>query len=144
MRVRLVRFHFSPDDMLGLLYIDDKFSGFTVEDEERKIKVPGETCIPEGVYLLGLRYSPKFTPRYGHEMIEVIGVPGFTDILFHPGNTEKHTAGCILMGNVGRFNPDGTSRIEESVLAYNRIYPVIAHAIRTDPPVTFSVSRIVI
>ena len=142
MELKLVRVHVAENDTLGLLYINGHFAAVTMEDEYRQVKVQGETCIPEGTYELRLRYSPKFTPRYKHEMIEICDVPGFSGILVHRGNTEKDTAGCLLVGNVMRFNPDGTSRIEESTLAYNRIYPIIARAIREGPAVTLSISRL--
>ena len=135
MKVELRRFYSGKDDSLGLLFIDGEFVAFTIEDEDRALKVMHETRIPAGNYTLSLRYSPKFSPRptYGHEMITVNNVPGFTGILFHKGNTEADTSGCILVGNVVRFNPAGLSRIEESALAYDRIYPVIADAIRESP-----------
>ena len=132
MIIELRRFYSGKNDSLGLLFIDGEFAAFVIEDEERALKVMHETRIPTGRYTLSLRYSPKFSPRptYGHDMITVNNVPGFTGILFHKGNTETDTSGCILVGNVARFNPTGLSRIEESTLAYDRIYPFIADAIK--------------
>ncbi len=133
MKVRLNRFVSSSNDSLGMLYIDGKFAAFTVEDEKRDVKVMGETRIPAGIYKLSLVESPKYTARFGHKMIMLNGVPGFTGVLIHPGNTEKDTMGCIPPGNVVRYNPDGgISRIEESIAAYKRIYPIIAGAIETE------------
>lgn len=54
---------------------------------------PYESCIPEGVYQVEMSDSPK----YGRAL-EIKGVPGRTDILFHVGNKVKDTAGCILPG----------------------------------------------
>ena len=126
MDIRLQRFHSSEFDTLGLLTIDGRFLCFTLEDEPRKTKVAGETRIPAGTYDLGLRYSPKFTPRYGHDMLHVQNVPGFEYILIHPGNTERDTEGCILVGNDAHFNPHGPSEITRSKDAYYRIYALIA------------------
>jgi len=129
MTLELYRFHDGKDDTLGMLLIDGVFSCFTVEDQAQPQKVMHETRIPAGVYPVKLRTSPKFTPKYGHDMLSVEEVPGFTGILIHKGNTEAHTSGCILLGNVARFNPRGNSRIEESGLAYARLYPIISQAV---------------
>ena len=39
-------------------------------------------------------------------MTEVWEVPGFIHILIHTGNTEDHTAGCLLVGDKVRTNED--------------------------------------
>ena len=115
-----------------MLCINAKFEAFVIEDEYREVKVKGETRIPAGVYKLVLVDSPKFTPIYKHKMIMLLDVPGFSGILIHPGVKEKDTDGCLLPGNVARYNPMGESRLEESKAAYFRIYPTIAHAIETE------------
>ena len=49
------------------------------------------SCIPEGVYELKKRYSPK----HGHHL-QVINVPGRDLILLHPANDAlKELMGCI-------------------------------------------------
>ena len=58
-------------------------------------------------------------------MLEVKNVPGFTDILIHKGNKEKHTAGCLLVGDVCHTNRKGKGEIQSSKLAYDYIYPII-------------------
>lgn len=132
MNLGLSRFTSSKEDTLGALSIDSKFAAFMIEDEFRSEKVKGETRIPAGTYKLVLVESPKFTPIYKHKMIMLQDVPGFSGILIHPGTTEKDTAGCLLPGNVVRYNPMGESRLEESRAAYFRIYPIIAQAIETE------------
>ena len=32
------------------------------------------------------------------ETFEITGVPGHTGLLFHPGNTEMDSSGCVLLG----------------------------------------------
>jgi len=113
-----------------MLFIDGFFASFTIEDEFRVPKIPEETRIPAGFYKIGLTYSPKFTPKYGHKMLQILDVPGFDRILIHPGNTEKDTAGCILVGNVCKFNEaPGMSSIQESKLAYDRLHFLLATAV---------------
>ncbi len=34
------------------------------------------------------------------ETFEIMGVPGHTGILFHKGNTEDNSHGCVLLGSV--------------------------------------------
>ncbi|EGV1470924.1 hypothetical protein JF110_001649 [Campylobacter jejuni] len=51
--------------------------------------------VPEGIYKVGLRKSPRFgkTPHlYNDE------VPADRYILMHKGNTDKDTEGCIIVG----------------------------------------------
>ena len=62
-------------------------------------------------------------------MIHVQDVPNFKYILWHTGNTDEHTAGCLLLGDTQYQNitkkPDGF--IGSSVDAYKRVYPLIVH-----------------
>ena len=132
MNLKLIRFHSSPNDTLGVLYINDKFAAFTIEDEHQTEKVMHETRIPAGKYKLSLRHSPKFSEKYGHDMIALDDVPGFTGILIHKGNVAKDTSGCILIGNGVAFNPDGDSSINNSGLAYDRVYGVISYWLKKE------------
>ena len=58
----------------------------------------GESCIPKGVYTCVMVKSPKFGPTW---MVQ--NVPGRSEILFHKGNLEDDSHGCILVGE--SFNP---------------------------------------
>jgi hypothetical protein len=124
MKITVERFDFGSDDTIGKLYIDGKFYCYTIEDEERKDKVKGETCIPKGIYKVGKRHSPKFSPRFGHSMLWIKDVPGFQYILIHTGNTDDDTEGCLIVGM--RI---GQRAVLDSKIAYNKIYPIISDAI---------------
>ena len=110
------------------------FLAYTLEDEQRDKKVYGETRIPNGTYKLSLRkeggYHAKYSKRFSDfhiGMIHLIDVPGFEYILIHCGNTDEHTAGCLLVGDSqenNQLNKDGF--IGKSTQAYKRIYPKIA------------------
>ncbi|MCF0190178.1 MAG: hypothetical protein HUJ96_02830 [Marinilabiliaceae bacterium] len=84
---------------IGRMYVNGQYFCDTLEDRVRNLnseadKVPGDTAIPEDKYNVTVTYSPKFK-RY-LPLIE--DVPYFTGIRIHRGNTDKDTAGCILVG----------------------------------------------
>lgn len=91
---------------IGKMYIDGNYFCDTLEDVDRginqkdsldtikKIKVAGATAIPTGTYKVIVNMSPKFQ----RNLPRLIDVPGFEGILIHRGNTDKDTAGCILVG----------------------------------------------
>jgi hypothetical protein len=59
----------------------------------------------------------------------------FQYILIHTGNTDDHTAGCLLLNDaVSGASFSGSS----SVNAYSRIYPVIARALSKGQKVTIT------
>lgn len=54
---------------------------------------PNESCIPEGVY-----ECVKYSGTKYKDVWMVKGVPNRSAILIHWGNTERNTAGCVLVG----------------------------------------------
>ena len=105
-----------------------------IEDERRETKVFAETCIPTGTYELALRTHGGFHERYKLRfpdmhigMIQVMGVPNFSDILLHIGNDEGDTAGCYCVGLVPVIIGEGGGDFEvgRSTDAYRKIYPMI-------------------
>ncbi len=81
----------------------------TLEDEYRLKKIPGETRIPAGEYILDWNNrETDFTTRYRKIFpgdffyhLELKNVPGFSGIYIHPGNSDDDTSGCILVGKKG-------------------------------------------
>ena len=163
MNLEVIRFSSGTDSTNGILFeiiqqgneIDGifkqtKFLAYTLEDEYRSEKVFGETRIPDGTYKLGLRkvggYHAKYSKRFPHihiGMLHVLDVPGFEYILIHCGNTDEHTAGCLLVGDSQENNQitkDGF--IGKSTQAYKRIYPRIAEAIDCGENVTITYKTI--
>lgn len=129
MEIRVDRFDHGAEETFGRLYINDEYYCFTLEDQHRDVKVKGDTRIPAGTYKVALVNSPSFSPRYGHKMLWVKDVPNFTGILIHCGNTDADTAGCLLVGmRIGKINYKRA--VLDSKVAYNKIYPIIARAIK--------------
>jgi hypothetical protein len=128
MKITVERFDFGSDDTIGKVFIDGKFYCYCIEDEVRKVKVKGETCIPNGTYKVSKRHSPKFSPKFGHDMLWIKDVPGFEFILIHTGNTDNDTEGCLIVGmRIGQL--EGQRAVLDSKTAYNKIYPIISKAI---------------
>ncbi len=138
----VLRFSSGAESTLGLLFQCNprKFLCFTLEDQAQTQKVYGETRIPAGFYRLGLRTVGKFHERYQklfpriHQgMIEVLKVPNFTAILWHRGNDDDDTAGCLLVGNQSVQNVTERGKIQASTDAYVRVYPLVRDAILRGP-----------
>ena len=156
MKLQVLRFSSESDSTNGLLFdITNriKFLAYTLEDERRTDKVMSETRVPAGTYNVKLRDEGGMTKRYAakygdmHEgMLCVHNAPNwkletpdmsFQYILIHCGNTDEHTAGCLLVGDSQENNilmKDGF--IGKSTQAYKRIYPPIAKAIENGEEVT--------
>lgn len=98
MDLTLTRTEFRPDGIFGFLHTEN---GFKV------------ACTLEHAYLVGAEWHPKVPPgkyvcaRGPHrlagmkdkfETFEIMGVPGHTGILFHAGNWNDDSSGCVLVG----------------------------------------------
>jgi hypothetical protein len=130
MVVRVRRFYSNPVRSLGILMADDKLLAFTLELPKAGTMVR----IPAGSYALALRPSPKFSPIYGHDMIEITGVPRRTEILVHPGDFEKDTHGCLLIGMSVTTELDAERDDEQLTTSRDMylkvVYPVLSKAIK--------------
>ena len=163
MELEVIRFSSGTDSTNGILletiqqgneidgyFKQKKFLAYTLEDEQRDEKVFGETRIPDGTYQLGLRkeggYHQKYSKRFDDihiGMLHVLDVPNFEYILIHCGNTDEHTAACLLVGDSQENNQikkDGF--IGKSSQAYKRIYPRIASALERGEKVTITYKTI--
>ena len=147
MKLKLVRISSQADSTSGVLFIDDKFACYTLEDEQREVKVYGETAIPLGTYDVKFRNVGGFHDRYKKRftglhvgMLELQDVPNFQFILIHCGNTDENTAGCILLGDSQENNllmPDGF--IGKSTQAYKRVYKQISDELVKGNKVTIEI-----
>lgn len=145
MFLKLVRFSETKDDTLGLLFVDGILECYTLEDEFREKKVPGETRIPAGLYQILFRENTPMANRYmeryewHYGMLELQDVPGFSNIYIHIGNTDNDTAGCILVGDCAYTNVRKNGAIGRSAIAYEHLYKKISRALERGEQVWISI-----
>ena len=89
--MRLKRIHGDETGTYGAI-IDYRPFAVTLEDPW-KDNLPNISCIPSGIYTCERIVSPKFGNTF-----QIMDVPNRTHILFHRGNTQEDTQGCILLG----------------------------------------------
>ena len=111
MKLTLKRKYLGVGYTIGDLFIDGTFFCNTIEDVVRNLpeqcpntpkgrnctcreKVYAQTAVPVGTYKVTMEYSPRFKRR----LPLLHDVPHFIGILIHSGNTEKDSAGCIIVG----------------------------------------------
>lgn len=97
--VKVLRVGYREHYTIGHLYLDGVYQCDTLEPRWRDYangeeKVAGESAIPEGTYPMIMRSGG----RHGFTVPQLCGVPNFTAVQIHPGNTWKDTSGCILVG----------------------------------------------
>ncbi len=92
-QVRIYRMDATPSNgTLGALLIDGNLECFSLEPYHRS-NMKNISSIPTGQYIC----KPVKSQKYG-DTWEVTGVAGRSGILFHRGNTDEDTRGCILLG----------------------------------------------
>jgi len=137
MELTVSRLFAGSDSTVGVLSVDEKPFCFTVEDEKREVKVPGETAIPEGRYEIKFRDEGGMTKRYRAKfpelhrgMLWLQDVPGFEWVYIHIGNTDDHTEGCILVNYNAMLDPiHGGGTGGNSTNAYKALYQKIVNAV---------------
>lgn len=96
MKIEVIRTYFSQNFTKGVMLVDNKFFGYTLEPQK---KGSNETsylnrCIDTGKYVAVYEYSAKFKKH----LIELKNVRNHTEIKIHSGNFRRDTRGCILVG----------------------------------------------
>lgn len=103
-QIVVMRKYFTDDSTVAELSICREFVCHTLEDKCRRLKMPGRTAIPAGIY----RVILDFSDRLGFSPL-ILGVPGFTHIRIHSGNTAAQTEGCLLVGRYDEATPNFVS-----------------------------------
>lgn len=145
MYIQQVRLQDDGKSTIGMMHVNGKFAGFTLEDTNRDVKVAGETCIPTGKYEILLRPAGGMHAKYSsvyadahHGMLWLQDVPGFEWIYIHTGNTAGHTEGCILVGTTCD-STYGNQKILNSVVKYKELYADISGALLRGEQVTIEI-----
>lgn len=138
MKLELKRIARKNTYTIGRLFVDGKYFSDSIEDKDRllkqtdsldkikKTKVYAETAIPTGTYKVVVNMSSKFK----RNLPRLLDVPGFDGILIHRGNTDKDSAGCIIVGEnkvVGKVinsTPYETKLVKLLTEAQNRKEPI--------------------
>jgi hypothetical protein len=146
-KLTLIRTEFGDDSTLGRLTLDGEHVCFTLEDEVRMVKKPGETAIPVGTYDIKPRHAGGMIKRYVKRfpwhggMLHLQDVPGFVWVYIHIGNDDDDTDGCILVGDkIGRAK-SGINNwvVYDSVKAYKKVYKMISDAWSRNERVTLTI-----
>lgn len=96
----------------------------------RELKKPSITAIPRGTYEITLDViSPKYCTNSFYKQVcngkvpRLLNVKGFEGILIHAGNTDKDSAGCLLVGiNLER------GKVLKSQETFRKLYKMLSEA----------------
>jgi hypothetical protein len=135
MRITVDRFLSDTESTASEVSVDGIKVCFGLEDEYRADKIAGETRISPGVHKVGVHTVGRFNARYSSNqfsdihkgMLHVTGVPNFKWILIHCGVTDKHTAGCLLVGT-DVHTTYNAMRLVDSPSAYRKLYSLVIDA----------------
>ena len=132
MKITVDRLKSGEHSTISKISIDGIHECYGLENIYREIKVCGETRIPAGIYKIRVRTFGGFNSRYKKKfgdkhkgMLEIVDVPGFTDVLIHIGNYHTDTAGCILVGMAQSLN---VTAITHSTDTYLKLYEKVIDA----------------
>ena len=89
--LRIVRYCETEEGTYGVLVYNGEPFCLTLEPNDRDNKY--NSCIPSGVYICKRHTGLKYKNTW-----EITKVPNRTAILFHVGNIEDDSLGCILLG----------------------------------------------
>lgn len=92
--VILKRHSITDKGCFGTLTFMDQHMGVTLERYFKELKGPK---IPEGTYNC-LKGIHKLHSGEQIKTFEILGVPDHTGILFHYGNIQEDSNGCVLLG----------------------------------------------
>jgi hypothetical protein len=132
MELLLTRKWYQQTCIIGELNVDGTFECFTLEDVERKVKIPGTTAIPQGIYRVIIDWSQKYQKNMPH----ILNVPGFEGIRIHSGNNALDTEGCILVGQ-----EKGDEMILKSRVAYLSLFTKLFTASSQGKEITITIKK---
>ena len=102
----VLRYYDDGRTTLGLLFMDNRFYSYTLEDTYHESKIPKETRIPAGEYpidfnknLTGLTKKYRKTRDWFDFHLEIKNVENFSGVYIHNGGSSDDTEGCVLIAD---------------------------------------------
>ena len=121
-RLTLTRRWYEPDRTIGELHCENEFVAFTMEPGSEDREAPR---VPLGFYHLVYHDGPSFRFKDTWALAGRDVSPEYVDgkryaVLFHAGNKDEETLGCIMLGmSIGRFG--GETAMVASRAAMDRL-----------------------
>lgn len=127
--ITVLRYMHDDTTTVGLLYIENTFQCYTLEDTYHQVKVPGDTRVPAGIYQVGFsKEETSLTKKYRDLYpdwftyhIEIMNVPEFSSIYIHNGGDYRDTEGCLLVSDSLSAGSSSTV-LTNSKNTFKRIY----------------------
>lgn len=134
MKLGLLTTKFGEQSTHGVLFVNGKFFGYTIEDVFRNpfVKVANKTAIQGGFY----RCAYTFSNRFKRNLLLVLNVDGFNGIRIHEGNNANDSSGCILVGK--EYDING---IYKSKIAIEELNNLAVNAIQKDEKIELMIAR---
>ncbi|MFW5761690.1 MAG: DUF5675 family protein [Cyclobacteriaceae bacterium] len=133
--INVLRYHDDGETTLGLLFIENTFYCYTLEDTYRQKKIASQTRIPAGTYRVDFnRHETPLTLKYRKTRpwfnyhLQLKDVPEFTGIYIHNGSNHEHTAGCLLVAN-GILATDQQKLLNNSRVTFEKLYKLLSRKI---------------
>ncbi|HBL75809.1 MAG: hypothetical protein A2W90_04725 [Bacteroidetes bacterium GWF2_42_66] len=131
--LKLLRISDDGKTTIGLLFVNNRFYCYTLEDARREVKIPGETRIPAGTYLITFRkelseLTQKYRDLYPDWFsfhLQLNNVPEFDLVYLHNGGDHTDTEGCILVSDSIQVQNKNTM-LTNSRITFRRLYEFIS------------------
>ncbi len=137
----VIRYYSDELSTLGLLYINDKFRCYTLEDAHHDEKIPNQTRIPAGTYPIsynrvetGLTLKYRKTRPWFKYHIHIRNVPNYRGVYIHNGSTHEHTDGCLLVADSINASSE-QNLIYNSKKTFEQFYKELKPLLEADKPV---------
>lgn len=132
--ITLLRYASDENTTIGLLYLNNVYFSYTLEDAFHEIKVPGKTRIPPNTYSLDfrrvdspltLKYRNKYPDWFTYH-IEIKNIPDFSTVYIHSGGDHTDTEGCVLVSDSINMS-DANTFLTNSRTTFKRLYQLISN-----------------
>lgn len=142
----LLRYSDDGETTIGLLYINQQFYCYTLEDTFNELKVDGETRIPSGTYAvkfrketteLTLKYRDRY-PEWFTFHLQLQDVPDFDSIYINNGGDHTHTEGCILVSDSLNVSNESTF-LSNSRQTFKSLYGYLTEQIENNIPIQITI-----